>query len=363
MKKLIGFALLVTLSIFVAACSSAEEVIAEVDQRLPVTVTEGIKQDITDSFHTIGEIKPQATFDVLPSALGLVEEIFVKEADRVQKGDVLYTLEVGNAKNNLQATESSLRTVRNNLSNQLADAKIQLEKVTQLFNQGAASQSEIDQINNQIRNINLQLTDANTAYYNQVESLKSVLDDRVITSPSDGFVANVPFEAGESVGAQDKLIIIDDGSFIAKTYLTSDQLRMIEAVQSIAIWIDGDSQLSLSADIKSIDYTKNETTGMYEVNLSIEESTTMLYDGEFIEVVFSTRTRSADLLPLKAIKRVGTETFMYYVEDEVVNRISLKTGKIVDDLVEVFGLPTGKSWVVKGADQVQDGSLVEVVTE
>lgn len=361
MKKTMVLLLILGLSAVFIACSRADDTDVLKEYGLPVTVTGSQERSITDTFRSPGVVEPVASYDVFPISAGVVKELLVKPGDRVVKGEILYMLDSATAENNLKLKESSLRTVKNSLTNQLSDTKEQREKVKLLYDQGAASKSELDALDSQIRDIGVQLDDAVTAYLNQVDTLKETLDERIVISPSSGVVSEITFNAGESINLQDRINVVDDSEYIVASYLTADQLRMLDGIEAIAVWLDGKKEHAVDAQVKTTDRVKDPQTNMYRIELSIVGTAYEIYDGEYAEVVFDTSTRIADVLPLKSVKRVGEDTYIYYIENKVANRVDITLGKVVDEFVEVIGLPTGRMWVVKGSDRVQDGSSVEVV--
>src|SRR6059036_1073672 len=79
-----------------------------------ITVQTGrvVKQDLTSIVTASGEIKPKTYVNIGANAFGKITHLYVKEGDRVKKGQLLAQLENVQSSADVSATRASLQAAR-----------------------------------------------------------------------------------------------------------------------------------------------------------------------------------------------------------------------------------------------------------
>lgn len=397
-RKGLKWGILLSVMILVAAsalgCTQADATDPAQTRAKPVTVTNISTQEVSEMFVAIGTVVPEATYEVATASGGKVVALSVEEGQEVSKGDLLYTLDQTSLMTNREQTERSLSSSIASLTDQVASTSDQLadiqadlldtnEKLAGLEDNIATEsvkkqlettkeqlESSEDQLTVTLRSLKRQLSDARANYKTQLETIDTALEERLVVSPADGIVTGVNFKVGEILGPQDVLRIIADNSFAVEAPLTASQLREIAKAKSnntltINVLLEGDPSRQVPAELERTDVIQNPTNGLYHVRLAI--SAEDLYDGEYVEIHFTTEKRMANTLPLAAIKRLGSDAFAFAVEEGTAKRVALELGEIVGESVEILsGLeayPQTSQWIVKGVDDLQDGAKISVSEE
>lgn len=187
----------------------------------PIVVTTEIaqKRDITETVSANGKIQPEVEVKISSDVSGEIVELFVKEGDRVKKGDVLCKINPLIYESNLSRMIATLNAAKANLSN----SKARLEQIKasfanieasflrnkKLFEQGAVSQSDFDaakaSYEGAIADIKGAEENVNASDYNVKSteaSLKEASDNlakTTIFSPVNGTVSKLNREKGERV--------------------------------------------------------------------------------------------------------------------------------------------------------------------
>ena len=149
MKKFFKYA---TAAVFLAclltACSQdSQSQEDDMPPQIPVALEE-MKIDTIESTNVaIGEIVAQNQVDLFVNGSGYIEKVPVKTGDEIQKGDLVMQLddnEAGNA--SYISTESRLRTLRDDLGDQLDSARDNLETQKVLFDEDVISKAEFEKV-------------------------------------------------------------------------------------------------------------------------------------------------------------------------------------------------------------------------
>lgn len=204
-------------------------------QKNVVTVQTGkvVKQDISAVVTASGEIKPQTFVNVGANAMGRITRLFVKEGEKVKKGQVLAQLEnvqsaadveqmkatLASSQTDAVAAEAALKTALARTSSSQADlarAKLDYERADGLYkNQliarqdydtkkaayevadavAAQDQASVAQSRAQVDSAHARVTQARA----QLTRVNDVLSKTVYAAPFDGVVTNLPVHEGETV--------------------------------------------------------------------------------------------------------------------------------------------------------------------
>jgi hypothetical protein len=156
-------------------------------------------------------------------------------------------------------------------------------------------------------------------------------------------------------------------TFKIETQLTADQVRLLETSPQTVIQVrtsSADHGL-LNATIDSSEVPRKLKNGLTPVILSLQPTGRTLLDGEYAEVIFRTDVRVVNAIPLKSVKRLGQETFLFTVDDGVAVRVPVRLGKSSGDWIEIFEETSStireSKWVLRGVESLQDGTPVRVV--
>ena len=191
------------------------------------------KQDLASIVSASGEIKPKTYVNIGANAFGKITHLYVREGDRVKKGQMLAQLEnvqsaadVAATKASLQASrtdavaaEANLNTARADLNRAKADyerARLDWDRGEGLFKAGVISKADYD-----TRRATWQTTEAGVAQAEarvaqakaQLDSaqghivqtdatltrMSDVLQKTVYAAPFAGVITNLPVREGETV--------------------------------------------------------------------------------------------------------------------------------------------------------------------
>jgi len=325
-----------------------------------VTVQTGkvLREDLTTVVSASGEIKPKTYVNVGANAFGKITHLFVKEGDRVKKGQLLAQLEnvqssadVNANEAGLQASQTdalaadaALKTSQADLLRAQADYernKLDWDRAQSLFKDGLISKSDFDSRKNAWATADAGLVQAQTrvaqakAQKDSAEKhvaqgqanltrVTDVLHKASYNAPFDGVVTNLPVREGETVvmGIQNApgstLMTIADMSVItAEVKVDETDIVNVKLGQPAEVTIDaipkkifhgtvseiGDNAIVRSSGVStSQQATASEEAKDFKVVVNLTDAPFDLRPGLSTTAKITTATRNNALsLPIQAL--------------------------------------------------------------
>jgi HlyD family secretion protein len=295
-------------------------------QRNAVAVQTGkvVKQDISSVVTASGEIKPLNYVNVGANAMGRIVRLYVKEGDKVKKGQLLAQLEnvqssadveqmkatLAASQTDAVATEAALKTAlaRSNSSHaDLARAKLDFDRAEGLYKsqlisrqdydakkaayevaQAVAAQDEagvaqsratVDSAHGRVNQARAQLVHAS-----------DVLNKTTYVAPFDGVVTNLPVHEGETVvmGIQNApgstlMTVSDMGVVTAEVHVDETDIVNIANGQSAEVTIDAMPGQTFKGKVTQI----GDNAIVRSTGLSTSQSTASSQEAKDFKVVIT----------------------------------------------------------------------------
>ena len=204
-------------------------------QKSVVTVQSGkvVKQDISSQVTASGQIKPKTIVNVGANAMGRIVRLFVREGEKVKKGQVLAQLEnvqsaadvdmtratLTSSQTDAVAAEAALNTAQAQLKSSAADlgrAKLEFERAQSLFKDQLISKADFDtkkaayEVADAVHAQDVARVAQNKAQVDsahgrvgqaraQLTRVNDILSKTTYSAPFSGTVTNLPVHEGETV--------------------------------------------------------------------------------------------------------------------------------------------------------------------
>lgn len=186
---------------------------------LKVSTEQVERRDIVEVVTANGKIQPETEVKVSPDISGEVIELYVKEGDEVNAGELLARIDPEIYKSNYDRMAAALNTQKANEANararvaqaraQFTNAKVSFERNEKLWKQGVISDSEYDAAKASYEVAEAELVSAEQSLKAAQFTVKSSeaslqearenLDKTSIYAPTDGTVSRLNVEKGERV--------------------------------------------------------------------------------------------------------------------------------------------------------------------
>lgn len=296
---------------------------------------------------------------------GQLERVGFVEGQDVKAGQVIAQLDP----RTLQAQVAQAKAQEAKDTAQLANARKDLARLTQLIAEDAATQQQVDTQKALVAQIEAAIgTDQANLRFQQVQ-----LSFATITAPISGRVGARLVDPGNIVRAADQngLVVINQIDPVLVVFTLPE-----EAVQDvIGAQKDGGQSLQVQALARagtevlatgSLVLMNNQidaTTGTVQFKARFPNAKHALWPGQFVNVRLLLGNRSRALVvPEAAVQRSQDGSFVYVVDAEHKARNRpVQVAQLQDGIAVVTGVKAGDHVVVSGQYKIKPGSLVTEV--
>lgn len=275
---------------------------------------------------------------------GIVQQILVKEGQRVSKGQLLATLDlteinaqVAQAKYGVEKSERDFKRVQN----MYKDTAATLEQM-----QNATTGYEVAQQNLQI------------AKFNQSFAK--------IVSPINGVVVRKLANEGELTGPGNPILFLNSSSasdWVVRVGITDKDWARLKLGDKASITLDAYPDEPLSGTISELTPIADPMNKLYEVEIKIAPNGKRIASGMFAKISLRpAQSRSYAVVPIEAIMEGSGKDAFVFVLDETrkkAKKIPIKVGYIEDNKVLITdGLEGVKEVIVGGSAFLANESRV-----
>ncbi len=212
----------------------------------------------------LGVVLPRQSVDVAPEISGRIEQIHVREGDRVRRGQTVAVLGLAEIQQEVTMTEANLRAVEAEVSRsrlELADADNRLSRrlsFPEAFPQEEMRQAEIQK---QMAQAGLEAAQARASEQRaRVAQARGKLARAAVRATADGTVARRYLEPGALAGPGQPIVrLISGGSLIVRFAAPPEQARSLNAGQPVLVELGG---ADLPARIEQVSPEVDPPSGM-----------------------------------------------------------------------------------------------------
>ena len=312
---------------------------------IPVKVMEIMTSQTVSVRNYIGMVEESVAVSLAFSSMGTIEQVTVSEGQRVQKGQLLATL-------NTATAEDSYRMMLSKLQ-QAQDA---YDRLAKLHEKGSIPEIQFIEVETGLQ---------------QAKSMTSVakknLDDCQLFAPRDGVIASRSVEIGSNVMpgiAAFKLVSINKVN--VKIPVPEAEIGKIAKGQNARIEVPAlnDSVFFGEVDMKGV--TANAISHTYDVKISVNNPLMKLMPGMVCKVVVQSPEPAGEVVnakitvPNRAIQiSADGRQFVWLAQGNTAKRRVVKTDGMNDDgIVVVDGLSTGDKLIVEGFQKISEGMKI-----
>ena len=398
MRKKKRFILIATLAlaIVISGCSSNKTEEVEVENYTPVEICTTQSRDINNEVTFNGKILANEEIFVIPKAAGIVTAVNFKLGDKVNKGDILFTIEKGDISNSVAQASNAISLAQKGVSqakNGLESAKINYdlnkekienailnyERTKELYEQGAVSKSQLEQAQIGANEKNLDalqasVTQAEISYQQSLNQLTQAqisyeqaadgLDNTNVEAPMTGILSVLNVKEGQIAGSGQQAASIVD---VSQVYI---QLSVVESVvndikegDEIRLEVPSASSDEIISTVSYVSPSADPMNKLYTVKSYIDNPESKIRPGMSAKATISLESaENAIVIPSNAIINRGDKKFVFVVEDDLAIEKEIETGIDTGEFVEILsGLEFDEKIIIEGQFYVSDGSKVKVV--
>jgi RND family efflux transporter MFP subunit len=297
-----------------------------------------------------GNVSTKNLMVITPEYSGILTKVYVKEGQKVTKGQILAKIDDGG------------------LGQQLAQLQIQanlaqttFERQKRLWDQKIGSE--------------IQYLQAKSSFESQVQAvnqLKQQLAKTTVRAPFSGTIDDVITEQGSVVGAgQTQLIrIVNLDDMYIETDVPERYVSNVVAGKNVQVEFAVLGK-TIAAKVRQASNFINPANRTFKVEIAIPNKEKSIKPNLTAKLKINDYTNENALLVPQSIisENADGEQYVYVVKNKkangegVANKVIIKTGKTQGDVIEVLeGIENGAEIIKEGARSVKDGQTVKVLT-
>ena len=347
MKNLSVYMLKISLSLLItfSAFSCAEKEKQEAGPQ-EITVVNVEQKDVPIYHEFVGQVYGSSDIPIRARVSGFLEGVHFDEGRKVNKGQLLYTIDPEPFQAQVAGSESQLAEAKTGL----AKAKSDLDRIEPLAKINAVSKSDLDAA--------VAAYDASLAY---VDAMKANLHYSKINlgycwmkSPLNGVIGKTQARIGEFVGKEPNPVILNTISTIdtvrVEFFLTeSNYIKLAREYEQMIndktisserekatlslILADG-SKFKYPGYVNFINREVDPQTGSLLVESVFPNPDRLLKPGQYAKVVVKmTEVEGALLIPQRCISELQGQYSVFVVNsDNIVNSIQVEVGEQIGDM-------------------------------
>ena len=337
--------LIIVITVLISAGCRNEAVKSTNPEVISVRTTQVAPETISIPVHSTGILVSSEEMKLSFKTGGIVAEIQVKEGDRVNKGDILATL-------NLSEINAQVSLARNGYDKGTRD-------YTRARNLYTDSVATLEQMQNAATALNIAKSTLDIAQFNLMHSK--------IIAPENGVVLKQFVKANELITSGYPVFLFgtSDRNWKVKTGLSDRDIVRINPGDSAIVTLDAWQGIRFRAVVDQVGEMSNPLTGTYEIEMTLDRTDYRLATGFVAGVeVFPSEKKTFILVPVGAIVEAdGQGGYVYFVSELMtVQKIKIEIITIIGSKAAIKGDLNGiREIVSEGAAYLRDGVKVEIV--
>lgn len=363
LKRTAMAALVLAAAALVCACGRANGKAPKARKAVPVMVAEARVMSVPVLVQAVGNVEAFASVSIKPQVSGVIAKQLVRDGQDVVKDQTLFVIDP-------RTYHAALQEAQARLQKDVAQAKKaedDLKRYQTLFEQGAVSRDQLDQMHTNAMTLRAAL-DLDRA---QVEQARVQLGHATIKAPISGRAGHVLVQEGNVVGksGDDRvLLVINQLTPISVSFaVPEDHLPEIQRQ-----WAQGPLHVEARSGqgdlldtglLASIDNAVDKTTGTIRLKATFQNAQRQLWPGQFVRASLRLSERErAVVIPAHAVQTGMHGPFVFVVRDD----LSVDMREVVTSpggegtLVADKGVAPGERVVTDGQVMLVPGSLVEI---
>ncbi|MGY0425354.1 MAG: efflux RND transporter periplasmic adaptor subunit [Polaribacter sp.] len=322
-------------------------------KKIPLITTHTVKEEVFTHFIKLqGNVQTKQNVLVYPEMPGILKNVFVKEGQKITKGQVLARIDDGGMSQQLAQLEANAQL-----------AKTTYERQKRLWNQKIGSE--------------IQFLQTKTSYESQasaVKQLKSQLNKSTIRAPFSGIIDDVFKERGTVVApgmGSEIFRIVNLSNMYIETEVPETYISSIIKNKTVEVNFPVLGE-TLNSKIRQVGNFINPNNRSFKIEVGVPNLKGKIKPNLTARLKLNDYTnKNAILIPQSIIsENAKGEQFIYIVKDKkpnneaIAERLIIETGKTQGDMIEVLkNLPTNAEIIIEGARSVNNGQVVKVINK
>ena len=286
----------------------------------------------------VGTIRAVHEASIGSKLLARVMAVTLKAGQKVQAEEILVRLDDADLRAKLQQAKAAVASTEAVQMQQVADEK----RYAELLKRNVISRQEYEKAVTTLRSAEAELQRAQET----AKEVQATLDWATIRSPIDGTVIDKKVDVGDMVSPGQILVTLFDPKRMQLVASVRESLtHQLKIGQSIGVLIEGLNE-QCSGTVSEIVPEAQSASRTFQVKVT-GPCPPGIYTGMFGRILIPLQEEEVLLIPRQAVRNVGQLELVEVVENGRLTRRAIRTGRTLDENVEVLsGLREGEKVVI-----------------
>jgi RND family efflux transporter MFP subunit len=333
---------------------------------IAVNAAAAVHADMDVSVQLSGKVQADNAVTVIPNTPGTVRSVAVKIGDGVAVDQLLFSLDKSSIQPSYEQALAAYQAAEANYTatlEKMENAKLQLTRSRELFEAGALSQADLEQIeiaasDSALRALEAQLAQARAG----LSAAEKVMNDMDVRSPIAGVVTALNVSVGNMVSGAAATVVALERVYV-QAAVSEKFINLVHNGQPAAVEVPAAAGEPFIGQVEDLSPAADAATGQFALKVYINNDARLIKPGMFAKMEITTLTKkNIVVIPLDAIVFRGGRDVIYRVDNGFAVETPVTTGLEDGDRVEIVsGLSAGDVYITRGAGFVNDGSEVKII--
>jgi multidrug efflux system membrane fusion protein len=325
---------------------------------VPVEVAKSVRKQVPVRVEALGTVTPIASVAIKARLETTIVGVHFRDGARVNKGDLLFTLDCRAIDAQLAQTEGAIARDRA----QLAGAERDVTRYTNLAAKNATPVVTLDNAKTQAE-----------IYRAAIKSDQGLLDNLkvqrsycTISAPISGRISAANVTIGNFVRQADTtpMATINQMAPVYVTFTVPQKnlpeiRRALSAETATVEAVIPGEQKHAGGTVSMIENTVDSSTGMATIRATMPNKDEILWPGTLVTAELTLRSEEALVVPTNVVQVSQTGSFVFVVDKGVAKVRHVEAGRqFAGETVIKSGLKAGETVVTDGQLRLQNGSRV-----
>lgn len=317
-----------------------------------------------------GALKPKEMVDVTAKATGRLEKTHFRIGDTVKQGDLVAELEDSELEQRVRRAEAAIAVNSASVAQreaELSNVKANLERASQLFDEGLMAPQEYEQQKTSLAMVEAQVQLAEAQKQQSEAELRELniqLAQTKIYAPMDGVVAVRYLDEGAVVSPSQPIVrIVSLSTMVSQGNVPERNVGKLRVGNVAEVRVDAMPDQVFHGRVSRISPVLDAATRSALIEIDIANPQRTLKAEMFARINLDLGTmREATLIPRDGLVYRGQQPGVYVIEQENVPVFRpIETGMTRENHVEVLAnLAPGTEIVGRGATMLRDGDKIAI---
>jgi RND family efflux transporter MFP subunit len=344
-KTIIAVVIMVVLAfvIFRIIATNLENRPEEVSDVINVHVATAQITTLENTVPLTGRLEPVEEVSIIPKMPGQVVNVYVKLGDRVSKGTLLFDLD-----------KTQISTAYNQANEVYVNAKLNYERMQTLFQEGAVSLQQFEQVK-------MQYETASQTRLSAADGLASAS----ITAPISGYITSINVVPGGMASqAMPSATIANIDQVQIRSSVSEALINKIHTQDKVKVLVQSVSAQPFIGTITALSPAPAAGSLTYPLIITIDNGDAQIKPGMSAEIVLvADKTENALVVPSNAVMIKGGKTIVALIDAD--NKVVLREVVLgIDNGSSAqikSGLKDGDTVVISGQQYLDETSTIKII--